>query len=225
MKILGEDINFEIENKKRAVLCFAVMALCIGFTAVNIAGKASKALSPTQPKAQQNAAAQNKANMAQNVVADKSDNLIIENSVISPDALLQKNPFMELKDAEPLEGSTIDEKRKESERAAEAREARKQVTFGPTGSIPLPNVPSAGLPLSMDVPPTLDASQNQPQPQQPQGPQETVKGIMTDASGASVAIMQGGQVVGLGDTYEGSVVTEVSGNGVVLENGTNIPFK
>ena len=48
---------------------------------------------------------------------------------------------------------------------------------------------------------------------------------MTDASGASVAIMQGGQVVGLGDTYEGSVVTEVSGNGVVLENGTNIPFK
>ena len=126
MKILGEDINFEIENKKRAVLCFAVMALCIGFTAVNIAGKASKALSPTQPKAQQNAAAQNKANMAQNVVADKSDNLIIESSVISPDALLQKNPFMELKDAEPLEGSTIDEKRKESERAAEAREARKQ---------------------------------------------------------------------------------------------------
>ena len=224
MKILGEEINFEVENKKKAMLYLAVMALCVGFTAVNLVGKASKALSPTQPKAQ-NTATQNKnAGTAQNVVADKSDNLVIESSVIPADALLQKNPFLELKDAEPLEGSTIDQKRKEAEHAAAEREARRQVTYSPTGSIPLPNIPSAGLPLSIDTPPSLPIDQPTT-PAAPQGPQEKVKGIMTDASGSSVAIMESGQVVGVGDPYEGSSVTEVNNNGVVLENGTSIPFK
>lgn len=34
MQVFGQDINFEIENKKKAGAYLAVMALCMGFTVV-----------------------------------------------------------------------------------------------------------------------------------------------------------------------------------------------
>lgn len=223
MKILGTDVNFEIENKKKAGAYLAVMAICIGFTAVNLAGKASRALSPSDTsKTQTQAQTTVKQNSAAPVVDDdKSQNIKIGNSVLSLDNLLAVNPFVEMNLVSPLENS--ERAKQESQRAsfnAGGSESH-PVSYGPTGNIPLPNISSAGKPLDMTIPPTLGGNGSNIGG----GDRSSVKGIMSDEYGNAMAIMGDGKIIQSGDTYKGNTVSEVNDGGVIFDDGSTLEYK
>ena len=225
MQVFGQDINFEIENKKKAGAYLAVMALCMGFTVVNFVGKAtSPASTPTPTPAKAPVQAAQQAPQAK----ESGNGILIENSKIDLGMLSQRNPFVPIDEVEPLENSTLAKSNATRAAAVAAREESMshEVTYGPTGNIPLPDIPSAGKPLSMTIPPTLSGSPSASTPSASTGGnQAAVKGIMSDMDGNSMAIMSDGQIIDAGDAYGGSTVTEVSNSGVVLENGTVMAYK
>ena len=222
MKILGTDVNFEIENKKKAGAYLAVMAICIGFTAVNLAGKASRALSPSDTsKTQTQAQTTVKQNSAAPVDDDKSQNIKIGNSVLSLDNLLAVNPFVEMNLVSPLENS--ERAKQESQRASfnAGGSGSHPVSYGLTGNIPLPNISSAGKPLDMTIPPTLGGNGSNIGG----GDRSSVKGIMSDEYGNAMAIMGDGKIIQSGDTYKGNTVSEVNDGGVIFDDGSTLEYK
>lgn len=222
MKILGTDVNFEIENKKKAGAYLAIMAICIGFTAVNLAGKASRALSPSDTgKTQTQAQTTVKQNSAAPVDDDKSQNIKIGNSVLSLDNLLAVNPFVEMNLVSPLENS--ERAKQESQRASfnAGGSGSHSVSYGPTGNIPLPNISSAGKPLDMTIPPTLGGNGSNTGG----GDRSSVKGIMSDEYGNAMAIMGDGKIIQSGDTYKGNTVSEVNDGGVIFDDGSTLEYK
>ena len=224
VKILGTDVNFEIENKKKAGAYLAVMAICIGFTAVNLAGKASRALSPSDTsKTQTQAQTTVKQNSAAPVDDDKSQNIKIGNSVLSLDNLLAVNPFVEMNLVSPLENS--ERAKQESPRVSfnSGGSGEHHVSYGPTGNIPLPNISSAGKPLDMSIQPTLGGSGNGSNTGS--GDRSSVKGIMSDEYGNAMAIMSDGKIIQSGDTYKGNTVSEVNDGGVIFDDGSTLSYK
>lgn len=222
MKILGTDVNFEIENKKKAGAYLAIMAICIGFTAVNLAGKASRALSPSDTgKTQTQAQTTVKQNSAAPVDDDKSQNIKIGSSVLSLDNLLAVNPFVEMNLVSPLGNS--ERAKQESQRASfnAGSSGSHSVSYGPTGNIPLPNISSAGKPLDMTIPPTLGGNGSNTGG----GDRSSVKGIMSDEYGNAMAIMGDGKIIQSGDTYKGNTVSEVNDGGVIFDDGSTLEYK
>lgn len=216
MNILGTDVNFEIENKKKAGAYLAVMAICVGFTAVNLVGKASRALSPTQPNK-----TQAQTTVKQNApipIEDKSQNITIGNSVLSLDNLLAVNPFVEMNNIDPLENSEKAREQNQRIRVTQEGSGEHPVTYGPTGSIPLPNIGSAGKPLDMEIPTMPGAGSVR-------GDRSSVKGIMSDEYGNAMAIMSDGKIIQSGDTYNGNTVSEVNDGGVIFDDGSTLAYK
>lgn len=216
MNILGTDVNFEIENKKKAGAYLAVMAICVGFTAVNLVGKASRALSPTQPNK-----TQAQTTVKQNApipIEDKSQNITIGNSVLSLDNLLAVNPFVEMNNIDPLENSEKARAQNQRIRVTQEGSGEHPVTYGPTGSIPLPNIGSAGKPLDMEIP-------TMPRAGSVRGDRSSVKGIMSDENGNAMAIMSDGKIIQSGDTYNGNTVSEVNDGGVIFDDGSTLAYK
>lgn len=238
MRILGQDVNFEIENKRKAALSVGVIILCIGFTAHNLAGKLTNTTPSSSNTQQQTASTAKPASGNQGSSSggdkskaaassdDKSGNLTIANSVLSLQDLLAYNPFVEMKDVAPLEGSSQYKTNNSVTRTKGGSGNSGNVTYGPTGDIPLPSIPSAGRPLSMDIPPAIGSgSSSGGGSSRSSAKPASISGIMSATDGSFMAIMGDGTLVQAGDTYNGNEVSSVDESGVSFADGSSIAYK
>lgn len=211
MKIFNQEIVFEIENKKRAVICCGIMMLCLGYTVVNSFSDKPKprpVSTANQTQTQQ--------------TADAPESKSVSISAPTLDALLKVNPFVGVQEMN----------------GGEAGEGGRTMV---AGSIPLPAIPrmagssspgnpSYSAPRSIPLPaipgrgtvPIPSSSTSAPQPQ---ANSASVQGVLTGDDGENMAIMSDGRVVQEGDTYQDGRIAYIGGDGITFEDGHRISYK
>ncbi|MGL5258233.1 MAG: hypothetical protein ACRC76_14490 [Proteocatella sp.] len=83
------------------------------------------------------------------------------------------------------------------------------------GAIPLPAIPG------MSAPPLPAAAPQQQAANAPAG----IKGVFTGTNGNSMAIMNDGQIVSTGDTYQDGRIAYIGGDGIQFDDGHTIAYK
>ena len=205
MKIFNQEIVFEIENKKRAVICCGIMMLCLGYTVVNSFSNKPKprpVSTANQTQTQQ--------------TADTPESKSVSISAPTLDTLLRVNPFVGVQEvnsetARPMASSNIP-------LPAIPRMAGSSSPGNPSysapHSIPLPAIPGRG---TVPIPSSSTSA--------PQANSASVQGVLTGDDGENMAIMSDGRVVQEGDTYQDGRIAYIGGDGITFEDGHRISYK
>lgn len=208
MKILNQEVSFDIENKKRAAICCGVILLCLGYTVVNFFSDKPAPQTPSIPETQQGAEKTTDSAAAGTI------------SIHEPglDDLLKVNPFVELKNMAIVASSGMP--LPAIPQGAESRSGSGLSSFAPH-SIPLPAIPGHN---SVPVPSSSMPSSSPPAPASQSGA-ANVRGILTGDDGENIAIMSDGRVVQKGDTYHDGRIAYIGGDGITFEDGHSISYK
>lgn len=207
MKILNQEIMFEIENKKRAALSCGIIMLCFGYTVINFFQE--KPNPPAIPQTQQTASQMKQTD---------SESEIIHLSKPSLEALLKINPFVEVKSV--AEGTAEPENRTVSvPLPAIPRSSGSASPPSRNVNVPLPAIPGHS---SVSIPAPGKAM---PAPAAVPKASATVQGVLTGENGENMAIMSDGCVVQEGDTYQDGRIAYIGGDGITFEDGHRINYK
>lgn len=199
------ELEFNIENKKKAAGCIVIILACIGYTIFNFLTSSTP---PSSSPAIQDHGGQitNQASQTNKKNKQQSDSVAVNTNF--PDSVLSVNPFVEINEFK--------------QQAAEGMSQKESTFIAPA----IPNMPPAGsmpLPVIPSMPSVANGRAAGEMPlEKPE--LKKVQGVLIGDEG-SIAIMSDGSVVSEGETFADGRIAYIGGDGITLDNGNSFKYE